>query len=516
MKLTNRLLLAPLLLSALASAQAHAAAGTEDLMVVWSSAGAVDGLTCTQWYEAADPHTWDDNYLCTDVDLGLQWSSAGAISGMTCTQILEAADPHTWSDNYLCAPEDSAFTFAWNSAGPIDGMACVQIYEAADAHTWDDNYLCWEAAGTVGQCESSSTRDAGTALIDDFVLYSHGECGTNELVDLYTEESVIHPADVLTLTPAELSAVNTLSAQNPDDVLYESDILTLVPDIEGQSYDLAVLMAALQMERVSTLDAQLTEQASLIQERNSYLAALRAERTLLQGYRLEAPTSAPVSELDLRWSSAGAISGMTCTQWYEAADPHTWDDNYLCNDVDVGLQWSSAGAISGMTCTQILEAADPHTWSDNYLCAPEDSAFTFAWNSAGPIDGMTCTQILEAADPHTWSDNYLCWEESGGACAATLISEGPMYTVTSTESCGGWIEVVDRTTGESWSHPTQADLDDIIDLIDANITAQDDARQLDSVRLQSIMSQRNQAFNLLTAVIAKHDATKDSIISNLR
>jgi hypothetical protein len=106
------------------------------------------------------------------------------------------------------------------------------------------------------------------------------------------------------------------------------------------------------------------------------------------------------------WSSAGAIAGQVCVNILEAADPYTWNDNFLCTPRDFGLRWSSGGPIAGMTCTQWLEPSDPFTWNDNFLCAPVD--YGLRWSAAGPLAGMRCTQILEAADPHTWNDNYLC------------------------------------------------------------------------------------------------------------
>lgn len=108
----------------------------------------------------------------------------------------------------------------------------------------------------------------------------------------------------------------------------------------------------------------------------------------------------------LRWQSWGPIPGMHCIQINEPSDPHTWDDNYLCSDRDLGLRWSYKGPIAGMFCTKWEETADPHTWHDNYLCAPRDIGLR--WSSAGPIPGLTCTQITEGSDPHTWDDNYLC------------------------------------------------------------------------------------------------------------
>ncbi|MFP2931647.1 hypothetical protein ACLESO_41970 [Pyxidicoccus sp. 3LG] len=30
------------------------------------------------------------------------------------------------------------------------------------------------------------------------------------------------------------------------------------------------------------------------------------------------------------WSDSGPIAGRHCVKWSEGADPHTWNDNYLC------------------------------------------------------------------------------------------------------------------------------------------------------------------------------------------
>ncbi len=111
----------------------------------------------------------------------------------------------------------------------------------------------------------------------------------------------------------------------------------------------------------------------------------------------------------LAWNCGGPIPGWTCTQILEPADPHTWNDNYLCASGEIGAVWSYAGPRAGMRCTQILEPADPHTWTDNYLCVPHNSPYYFQWSFAGPIPGNNCIQWDEPADPHTWADNYLCW-----------------------------------------------------------------------------------------------------------
>ena len=78
------------------------------------------------------------------------------------------------------------------------------------------------------------------------------------------------------------------------------------------------------------------------------------------------------------------------------------------------MRWSFAGPITGMKCTQINEGAEPaeHSWTDNYLCVPDDSSLDFQWSSAGPLATKECIQWLEAADGHTWHDNYLCAAQS--------------------------------------------------------------------------------------------------------
>jgi hypothetical protein len=124
--------------------------------------------------------------------------------------------------------------------------------------------------------------------------------------------------------------------------------------------------------------------------------------------------------LELRWSSAGPIPQMICTQWIEPSDPHTWHDNYLCASRDLGMRWSHRGPIAGMRCTRIHEGAEPqqHGWQDNYLCLPPSSEVKLSWNSARPLPGMQCVRITEGADPHTWHDNYLCYQVAASSAAA--------------------------------------------------------------------------------------------------
>lgn len=118
--------------------------------LVWSYAGRIEGMHCVQWREPSDPHKWDDNYLCTERDVGLQWSFRGPIlgRGLKCIQVNEKSDPHDWHDNYFCWPRDLKVTFRFSSAGRIPGQRCIAIVEPSDPHTWRDNYLCHVRQGS--------------------------------------------------------------------------------------------------------------------------------------------------------------------------------------------------------------------------------------------------------------------------------------------------------------------------------------------------------------------------------
>jgi hypothetical protein len=109
----------------------------------WSSCGPVAGKHCVQILENADPHTWNDNFFCSNKDFGMRWSSAGPIANMRCTHVNEPSDPHNWNDNYLCVPNNSPIHFTWSYAGPKNtANGCVQWVEASDPDAWHDNYLC--------------------------------------------------------------------------------------------------------------------------------------------------------------------------------------------------------------------------------------------------------------------------------------------------------------------------------------------------------------------------------------
>jgi hypothetical protein len=118
----------------------------------------------------------------------------------------------------------------------------------------------------------------------------------------------------------------------------------------------------------------------------------------------------------LTWSTAGPWKDMaSCVLMNEPADPAPWGDNYLCSAKDFGLKWSSAGPIEGMRCTQIQEPAEPpaHSWDNNYLCLPDSSPLELAWSAEGRIPEKKCIQMGERGDRHGeyqgWRNNYLCY-----------------------------------------------------------------------------------------------------------
>lgn len=139
----------------------------------------------------------------------------------------------------------------------------------------------------------------------------------------------------------------------------------------------------------------------------------------------------PISDGTFIWSPDGPVPGMTCTQWKEPADPHSWGDNFLCTTRSEDIRWSADGPIAGMRCTQIYESRDPH-FNNNYLCVPNESALNFVWSESGNMSDMYCVRTDEPKDKHSWDDNYLCWSDSGANGAGLSgIYYGAYDTVTS-------------------------------------------------------------------------------------
>jgi hypothetical protein len=179
-----------------------------------------------------------------------------------------------------------------------------------------------------------------------------------------------------------------------------------------------------------------------------------------------------------RWSYRGPISGMHCVQINEPADPHTWDDNFLCAKKDFHLKWSHSGPIAGMHCLQIKEPSDPHTWDDNYLCSSTDLGLV--WSHRGKPHGkkLKCVQFLEPSDSYTWKDNYLCGPKnikpgdpvdectSGACCGAdgTILPAGTICRATK-----GSCDADETCTGASAECPVDALFGDDVRCDDAPV-----------------------------------------------
>jgi hypothetical protein len=114
---------------------------------------------------------------------------------------------------------------------------------------------------------------------------------------------------------------------------------------------------------------------------------------------------------ELRFSVSKPISGMSCLNINEPADPAPWSDNYLCTPLpfEGQIRWSYAGPIANMRCTNINEPADPHTWTDNYLCVDKDFPVEFYWSYSGQRPNLKSVSFNEPGDPESWTDNYLGW-----------------------------------------------------------------------------------------------------------
>lgn len=114
----------------------------------------------------------------------------------------------------------------------------------------------------------------------------------------------------------------------------------------------------------------------------------------------------------LKFNAHGANAGEDCEQLHEHSDPQgRWSRAHLCSNIPIGMRWSSAGPVAGMRCTQVVEPAEPAhtTWTDNYLCLSRDEYLNFKWSYDGPVAGLRCVRWHNPRDPHTCTDNYLCY-----------------------------------------------------------------------------------------------------------
>jgi hypothetical protein len=143
---------------------------------------------------------------------------------------------------------------------------------------------------------------------------------------------------------------------------------------------------------------------------------------------LEKAASCDRSAGGFTFSCDGKQAAMTCVSVNEPADPESWSNDYFCSTLDIGMKWSSAGPIDGMTCTQVGEPSSKYAaaWADNYLCVPPQSPFAFAFSSKGKIAGQSCVEWNEPSAA-SWSDNFVCSTRVNAFSAGgfTFSSNGP-------------------------------------------------------------------------------------------
>lgn len=361
-------------------------------LFTFSCDGAESGQSCVNLNEPSDPHTWNDNFLCTRADYGLRWSSSGPLEGMTCTNVTEGAEPlaSAWSDNYLCAPKQSPLELSWSSAGPIAGKTCVHFNETLDlANSWSDNYLCYSQVSRFSE--------------GDFAFSAAGP-----LAGL-TCESVNEPSDPNT---------------------WSDNFFCSKPELELD----------LKWSFAGPIDAMNCEN---VNEPAEHAAAAWSDNFLC------VPPQSPVG---FSWSTAGPIAGQSCVRWHEWADVGgSWGDNFMCvtelTDFRAGpLTFSSDGPNAGETCVSVDEPLDSHGWHDDHLCTTLPLELT--WSATGELPGLDCTAIVGPNETHPGrGDEFVCLPK-GAAYGFTWSTTGALEG----QHCVRWYEAEDLEGGwpKSW------------------------------------------------------------------
>lgn len=170
---------------------------------------------------------------------------------------------------------------------------------------------------------------------------------------------------------------------------------------------------------------------------------------------LSIPSGPPANpQIEFAWSSAGPVSGQYCTRIQEIADPNTWDDNYICNENDVGLRFNSAGPMAGMTCINTPQPpsyAYSGTWADNYLCWPPAANLGLTWSITGQTPGKYCLpQISEVGG--WWPQTFLC----------EPLKVNPPYTPTNEQASSANIAEVFNFSQELYLAPAPSILQTVI------------------------------------------------------
>jgi len=249
-----------------------------------------------------------------------------------------------------CVPscDRSAGPFTFSCDGPQPNQRCVNVNEPGDPDSWSDNYFC-------------STKDVGLKW------------------------SFSGPLEGLDCTPVREAAEAHAQAW--------SDNVLCVP--KQSPWKLSFSSAG----PIAGRDCvQWNEPSDPHSWNDNYLCSERNFDFSAGGFT---------------FSMNGPRAGKSCVAVDEPSDPDTWNDNFFCSDVPVGLRWSHAGPIEGMDCTNVAEPAESHPeiWADNYLCLPKRAPWRFSWSSAGAPAGKTCVRWFDHSETNaTWLDNWLCVE----------------------------------------------------------------------------------------------------------
>uniref|UniRef100_A0A7M5WU82 Uncharacterized protein n=1 Tax=Clytia hemisphaerica TaxID=252671 RepID=A0A7M5WU82_9CNID len=81
-----------------------------------------------------------------------------------------------------------------------------------------------------------------------------------------------------------------------------------------------------------------------------------------------------IRNIGMRWSFTGRISTMKCRPVYEPSEPakYKWLDNFICVPIDAPYEFQFFNYVPRMNyrcrCLQWYNAKDPDTWGDNFLC----------------------------------------------------------------------------------------------------------------------------------------------------
>ena len=109
----------------------------------FNSTSHINGWWCVRMFEASPG--WDNNYLCTNYDIGLSWHYVSNCDHKNC-KCVTTAEPvdGRWRDNKLCLPPTSNIELIWSHCGTVPKQKCIRLYEQGAPSWMNDNYLCWK------------------------------------------------------------------------------------------------------------------------------------------------------------------------------------------------------------------------------------------------------------------------------------------------------------------------------------------------------------------------------------